>query len=286
MNTHFKMEGIVMSKVIFITGAANGIGLAATQHLLDQGHNIFGADIDEAGLATITSDNFHPMIVDVSKDEQIENAVSEIIETSGTIDAVIANAGYTLMGAIEMTEMSQVRKQFDVNFFGVVKTIQCALSHMRKAKKGKIIITSSVVSNIPCPSMAFYPATKHALEAYGNALRMEVQEFGIDVILVHPGFQNTSLMGASFLTLDQAETKDHENVYKQMHEDFRAAFSRNFTGGGSPDSIGKLMAKIIGNSKPKYHYRPGFDSISGYYLTKFAPWKLFDKIAKKKVLGR
>jgi len=272
-------------KIIFITGAAKGIGRETVLCLLDDGHTVYGSDIDMDTLKTIKNERFRALKVDVTRDKDIEKAIALIVKENGRIDSVIANAGYTLMGAIEVTDMEDVRRQFDVNFFGVVKTIQCALPHMRKAGSGKIIITSSVVANIACPAMAFYPATKHALEAYGNALRMEMQKFGIHVSLVHPGFQNTSLMDASFPTLEKAEANDPDGVYSDIHAVFRNAFTTDFTGGGSPKEIGALMAKIISSPKPKYHYRPGFDSKSGYLLTKIAPWKVFDRVAKKKVLG-
>ena len=145
-------------RIAVITGASSGIGLAAVKEFLLNGDRVYGLsrrECPEQGSISIPCD--------VTDEAAVRAAIERIIEVEGRIDVLVCNAGFGISGAVEFTEMSEAKKQFDVNFFGTAACIRAALPHMREKGRGHIIVTSSVAGSIPIPFQAFYSATKSAI---------------------------------------------------------------------------------------------------------------------------
>jgi NAD(P)-dependent dehydrogenase (short-subunit alcohol dehydrogenase family) len=175
------------NKVILITGASSGFGCAIAKALAAKGHRVFGTARSPgaaAGFATLT--------LDVTQDESVHACIAEVIRAAGRIDAVINNAGFGIAGAIEDTTAAEAQAQFDTNFFGLHRVCRAVLPHLRAQRAGTIINMSSLAGRIPLPFQGFYSATKFAIEAYTEALRMEVRAFGISVSMIEPGDFATS----------------------------------------------------------------------------------------------
>ncbi len=176
-------------KVVLVTGASSGLGLAIARALASDKYFVFGtARVPRAAAA----EAFTTLPLDVTEDESVAACVAEIIRAAGRIDAVVNNAGFGIAGAIEDTTVAEARAQFDTNFFGLHRVCRAVLPHLRARQAGTIINMSSLAGRIPLPFQGFYSATKFAIEAYTEALRMEVRGFGIGVSMIEPGDFATS----------------------------------------------------------------------------------------------
>jgi NAD(P)-dependent dehydrogenase (short-subunit alcohol dehydrogenase family) len=171
-------------KVVLVTGASSGFGSAISRTLAAKGYRVFGT---ARAARTSASDGFTTLTLDVTQEASVTACVSEVIRAAGRIDAVINNAGMGIAGAIEDTSAAEAQAQFETNFFGTHRVCRAVLPHLRAQRSGLIINMSSLAGRIPLPFQGFYSATKFAIEAYTEALRMEVRPFGIAVSMVEPG---------------------------------------------------------------------------------------------------
>jgi len=196
------------NKVILITGASSGLGSAIAKALAAKGYRVFGtirsprATSDGATTDGAASGGFTTLSLDVTKDESVRTCVSEVIRVAGRIDAVINNAGMGIAGAIEDTAPEEAQSQFDTNFFGLHRVCRAVLPHLRAQRAGTIINMSSLAGRIALPFQGFYSATKFAIEAYTEALRMEVRPFGIVVSMIEPGDFATSFTANRRMTAE------------------------------------------------------------------------------------
>jgi NAD(P)-dependent dehydrogenase (short-subunit alcohol dehydrogenase family) len=177
------------TKVILVTGASSGFGCAIAKALAAKSHRVFGtARAPRAGACAA----FTTLALDVTQDESVAACIAAVIRAAGRIDAVINNAGVGIAGAIEDTTAAEAQSQFETNFFGTHRVCRAVLPHLRAQRAGVIINMSSLAGRVPLPFQGFYSASKFALEAYTEALRMEVRPFGISVSMIEPGDFATS----------------------------------------------------------------------------------------------
>ncbi len=180
-----------MKKVCLITGGSSGIGLAAAKAMASRGMTVYELsrrDSVQEGITHISGD--------VTKEESVAFAVREVALHEGRLDVLVCCAGFGISGAVEFTELSDAKRQLDVNFFGVVNTVKPAISVMRKQGFGKILLISSVAGQIPIPFQTYYSVSKAAVNAYGAALLNELRPFGIQVCSIMPGDIKTGFTAA------------------------------------------------------------------------------------------
>ncbi len=194
------------SKVVLVTGASSGLGQAIAKALAAKGHRVFGTARAPQGGA---SQGFITLPLDVTQDESVAACISEIIRSAGRIDALINNAGFGIAGAIEDTSAAEALAQFETNFFGTHRVCRAVLPHLRAQRAGLIINMSSLAGRIPLPFQGFYSATKFAIEAYTEALRMEVRPFGIGVSMIEPGDFATSFTANRCMTRESIATSPY-----------------------------------------------------------------------------
>ena len=163
-----------MSQTVLVTGASSGIGQVIAQLLTERGFTVYGTSRKPTGTL---------IPLDVRSDESVRACVDRV----GTIDVLVNNAGYTLMGSAEETSVDEAKAQLETNFFGVVRMVKAVLPAMRQARAGKIITIGSLAGITAIPFGAFYTASKFALEGYTEALWHELRPFGIHVTLIEPG---------------------------------------------------------------------------------------------------
>jgi len=265
-------------KIVFITGASTGIGHASAKKLLENGFKVYATarrthlmnDLSELGAVV--------MACDVTKDEDVQKVVDIIIKNEGKIDVLFANAGFCLLGPVELQNIEDVRYQFDVNVLGNARAFTAVLPHMRKQKSGRIIITSSGAGHIGSPGMAWYPATKHAQQGVADGLRMEVKEFGIQVSLIEPGYINTDIDNASFPYLDKCENHPNAAPYKEQMKNFREKWSKGINNGASPDTIAKAVLHAAQSSSPRRRYAPNMDTKLAKFVKRWFGYGLIDNI--------
>ena len=180
-----------LSKIVLITGASSGIGRATALELLRAGHTVYGGARRVESLDAVGDAGGHPLAMDVTRAVDLERAVRTVLDRQGRIDVLVNNAGFGLYGAAEDVPLDRARYQLEVNLFGPARLTQLVLPHLRRQRSGTIVNVSSMGGEITFPLGAWYHASKHALEAYSDALRQEVKRFGIDVVLIQPGLIRT-----------------------------------------------------------------------------------------------
>src|SRR5688500_4149010 len=188
-------------QIALVTGASSGIGRATAQLLARNGFYVFAAARRMYRLEEIRSDTIEPIQLDVTDGEAVFGVVRHIISAKGRIDVLVNNAGVSQPGAIECVSMEAARRQLEVNLFGYARLMQAVLPHMRKQGSGCIVNIVSVLSRISVPGFGWYSASKHAVEALTDAVRGEVMEFGIDVVLIAPGLIKTEFVPNQLRTL-------------------------------------------------------------------------------------
>lgn len=174
-------------KIVLLTGASSGIGYKTAELLASLDYKVYGAARRVEKMASLSVLGITPIEMDVTDEISINQAVQKIIDQEGRIDVLINNAGYGSYGAIENVTLEEAKRQFDTNLFGVARLVQLVMPYMREQHAGKIINISSMAGRVTTYMGAWYHATKYALEAFSDALRMEVKPFGVAVVLVEPG---------------------------------------------------------------------------------------------------
>src|SRR5215470_7080238 len=183
----YLMTGTTRSAPVLITGCSSGIGRAAAISLHDAGLTVYATARRVDSMAGLASRGIHTLALDVTNEASMIEAVTAVEAAAGAVAVLVNNAGYGLYGPVEQLPMDEIRRQFETNFFGLVRLTQLVLPGMRKRGKGRILNVSSMGGRITLPGGAFYHASKYAVEALSDALRMEVAQFGIDVVLIEPG---------------------------------------------------------------------------------------------------
>jgi NAD(P)-dependent dehydrogenase (short-subunit alcohol dehydrogenase family) len=184
----------------FVTGASSGFGHAFAEHALARGYNVVAAARDVSKLQALVSRDPQRVLavkLDLDRPEDAERAIGEAVARFGTIDVLINNAGYAIVGAVEETPDPELRAIMETNFFGAMRVIRAALPIMRRQKSGAIVNISSMGGQMSFAGVGAYSASKFALEGASEALAQEVAPFGIKVLIVEPGAFRTNLQGAA-----------------------------------------------------------------------------------------
>jgi len=211
-----------MSKTILITGASSGIGKATAAYFAQRGWNVVATMRKPEDGAELAADNVLVTRLDVLDDASIQSAIAAAHERFGGIDVLLNNAGYGAYGALEATPMDVIRRQFDVNLFGLIAVTQAVLKGMRAQKSGTIINISSVGGRMCYPFGALYHGSKWAVEGLSEALHFELIPLGIGVKLVEPGGVDTDFAGRSFVFTNDESMDEYQPMVKAM-EASRAA---------------------------------------------------------------
>lgn len=265
--------------VILITGASSGIGYQTAEVLAKQGHIVYGAARRLDKLNTLKQYGVKPISLDVTNEESLENVVKVIIKQENKIDVLINNAGYGSYGAVEDVDLSEAKRQFDVNLFGMARLTQLILPYMRAQKNGRIINTSSMGGRLVSYMGAWYHATKYAVEAFSDALRMETADFGIKVSLIEPGAIKTNwgMIAADHLE-ESAKGGAYEKQANKAADGMRKLYSSNLL--SDPKVISKAISKAVNTNHPRPRYLIGMGAKPLVFAKTVLPTKTFDFIMK------
>jgi NAD(P)-dependent dehydrogenase (short-subunit alcohol dehydrogenase family) len=258
-------------KVVLITGASSGLGLACADHLAARGWRVVGASRRGTSPAP-----WHPLVMDVDDDASVNDGVATVVEQYGRLDAVVANAGWGLAGAVERTPVSDVKDQFETNFFGVVRVVRAALPHLRAGGGGHVVITGSIAGVVGLPFQAFYSATKFALDGYAEALGYEVAPFNVQVTLVQPGNFRTG-----FTANRRDVPADPASPYAAAEAKAIALMERDELGGADPLDAAKVVERILNSRRPPRRVSVGkWDERIGVIAKRVIPFRIFERAAR------
>ena len=267
-------------KVVLITGASSGIGYMAAKLLAEKGNIVYGAARRVEKIEELVPFGVIPVRMDITDESSIRSCVEKIISEQGRIDVLVNNAGYGYYGAIETVAIEEAKKQFDVNLFGTARLTQLVLPYMREQHNGRIVNVASIAGRMTLYLGAWYHASKYALEAFSDALRMEVKPFGIDVSIVEPGGIRTDwgLVAADNLIASSCGSVYEKHAVNQAGL-MRSAYSGNML--SKPELIAGAIVKAVSSRRPKCRYTLGRGAFSLLLLHGILPSRVWDSIVRK-----
>jgi NAD(P)-dependent dehydrogenase (short-subunit alcohol dehydrogenase family) len=277
----------MMKKTAIVTGASSGFGLLCVIELAKRGFEVIATMRDlsksdqllEKSKQEKVYHSIHLHLLDVTSKKSIE-IFSKFCREFQSIDILVNNAGVAVGGFSEELLVEDYRRQFETNFFGVIGVTQAILPIMRAQGKGRIINLSSVSGKMGFPGLSPYVASKHALEGYSESLSLEVQPFGIDVILIEPGSYQTNIWRA----LDTIQFPNQSPYHPYMTSLLQAMESGK-KGYGEPIEVAKLIAKIASQrKKPKLRYVIGRGVKRNLILKSVLPGRMIEKLIVKLIL--
>lgn len=256
------------NKIALVTGASSGIGEAVALRLSLSGYKVYGTS-RRGGPAGTRS--FEMLPLDVTSDDSVEAAVSEVMRRDGRIDLLVNNAGFGVAPAgAEESSIEQARAIFDTNFFGVVRMTRAVVPHMRRQGSGRILNIGSVLGFLPMPYGALYAATKHALEGYSESLDHELRTRGIRVSVIEPAYTRTRF-DANFLEPD-AKLDEYREVRAAVGEALKDVMTR----ADEPGVVADVVLDAANAVRPKLRYAAGGLANRLRWLRRFAPAGLLD----------
>ncbi len=260
-----------MPKVVLITGASSGIGKSIANFLSEKGMVVYGTSRTQKEADSLP---YKMLALDVLNVNSIQKAVAEIIKIEGRIDVLINNAGMGITGPIEDTPTEEMKRVFNTNLFGAVDVMKTVLPQMRKQNSGKIINVTSIAGYMGLPFRGVYSATKGALELITEATRMEVKQFGIQMVNVAPGDFATNIAAGRY------HTPVFENsAYKETYQENLDLMDAHVDGGMNPIEMAKAVYSIIENKNPKIHYKVGgFMEKFSIVLKRILSDKMYEKL--------
>jgi NAD(P)-dependent dehydrogenase (short-subunit alcohol dehydrogenase family) len=267
--------------VILVTGCSSGIGRATVLEAAARGHRVFATARNRADLVDLERrERVEVLRIDVTEPDSIREAVDAALSRSGRLDALVNNAGYGQYGAVEDVTPDEWRAQFEVNLFGAIAVTQAALPAMRRARRGTIVNVSSVAGRVPIPFAAPYCASKHALEAVSDALRVELSSFGIGVVLVEPGpietrfGEHARALVAAFLS--------RPGPYREVYALAEKAMEGEFQRGKQPaEAVARVVVNAIESPRPRPRYRVGIMAKALIPAHAAIPQRWFDALMRR-----
>lgn len=275
-----------MNKVVLITGTSSGFGLLAAVDFARAGFRVIATMRDvnkatqlmkaanEAGV----SGNMEIRPLDITKFDELPGIVNDVVAAHGRIDVLVNNAGYALAGFAEDVSLDELKAQFDTNFFGHVALTKAVLPVMRKQRSGHIIMVSSIAGLTASPVLSSYASSKHALEGWSEALRIEMHSLGIRVVLVEPGAFDTDIWVKNAKM--GAQAVDNSSINKERSLRFREVVQKKVQKADAR-IVSRLIVKIAQDPNPKLRYLVGRDAFIRKWVKRLIPWRTYEKLVEK-----
>ncbi|MBF4494653.1 SDR family NAD(P)-dependent oxidoreductase [Flavobacterium sp. MR2016-29] len=249
------------NKVWFITGASKGLGLELAKKLLAEGYKVAATSRSEEALIKVlgsASENFLPLEMDLVDEKSVKNAIEITVSHFKTIDVLVNNAGYGLLGALEELTDAEARKNYEVNVFGLLNVIRNTMPYMRANKSGYIFNISSVGGYYgEFPGWGIYCSTKFAVAGLTESLAAEVKEFGVHATIVYPGYFRTDFLKDSSLLLPQNPIAAYKEV-RQSESAHKEDINENQP--GDPEKLANALIKMSHEENPPLHLFLGEDA--------------------------
>jgi NAD(P)-dependent dehydrogenase (short-subunit alcohol dehydrogenase family) len=245
-----------VSKAVLITGCSSGIGWATAERLANVGWRVYATARKVEAIAPLEESGCRLLSLDVTDEDSMVSAVEEVERREGAVGVLVNNAGYSQSGAVEAVPMDKIRRQFETNVFGLVRMCQLALTGMRRQGYGRIVNISSMGGKLTFPGGGYYHASKHAVEAISDALRFEVEGFGVKVSVIEPGLIQTGFADAAVGSIDGSE----DGPYAGFEAAVAKATAENYERGpllrlgGSPETVAEKVEEAISARRPRSRY--------------------------------
>ena len=264
-------------RTVLITGCSTGIGAATAADLAAHGYTVYATARRPETLADLAERGCRTLALDVTDEASMAAAVAEVEREHGAVGALVNNAGYSQSGALETLPLDDIRMQFETNVFGLIRMAQLVLPGMRRARSGRIVNIGSMGGKLTFPGGGAYHATKYAVEAISDALRFEVQGFGVQVVLIEPGLITTEFANTAVATVDAAADGPYATFNAAVAKSTEGAYTGPMRKlGGGPDSVAKVVRKALDRPKPRARYRVTPSARLAIAQRKVTPDRLWD----------
>ncbi|NHA85286.1 SDR family oxidoreductase [Helicobacter pylori] len=268
-------------KVAIITGASSGIGLECALMLLDQGYKVYALSRHATLCVALNHALCESVDIDVSDSNALKEVFSNISAKEDHCDVLINSAGYGVFGSVEDTPIEEVKKQFSVNFFALCEVVQFCLPLLKNKPHSKIFNLSSIAGRVSMLFLGHYSASKHALEAYSDALRLELKPFNVQVCLIEPGPVKSNWEKTAF---ENDERKD--SVYALDLEKTKNFYSGVYQKALSPKAVAQKIVFLSMSQKIKARYLIGLKTQLLLALYRILPSSWYDSLFRLIVLKR
>jgi NAD(P)-dependent dehydrogenase (short-subunit alcohol dehydrogenase family) len=237
---------------VLVTGCSSGIGKATARRLLEAGHSVYATARRPETLTELEAAGARPLALDVTDEESMTAAVRTVEAEHGAVGTLVNNAGYGVYGPVEEVPISEARREFETNVFGMGRLIQLVLPGMRAARHGRIVNVSSMGGRFVYPTGGWYHASKYAVEALSDALRMEVAPFGVTVAIVEPGLIRTEFESMASSGLAEGASGPYARLRRSSDEVMRQAYRSR--AGAPPQVVADAIVKAVEARRPRTRY--------------------------------
>jgi NAD(P)-dependent dehydrogenase (short-subunit alcohol dehydrogenase family) len=261
-------------RVVLVTGASSGIGLATAGAFAARGWRVYGTSRTKRASGRVTM-----LELDVRDDEAAAACVAEVERREGGLDALVNNAGAMFFGPVEEVTLDAARALFETNFWGVLRMVNAVLPRMRRQGRGHIVNVGSVAGTTAIPLNGFYAATKHALAGYTEALRHEVHALGVRVALVEPGDVKSGLWSGAPVAPPCIE------AYRALRERVVRVVGEMVANAPEPGAVADAIVMIVESEEPRLHNPVGGWARALPRMKAWMPERMFERGVRKRFLG-
>jgi NAD(P)-dependent dehydrogenase (short-subunit alcohol dehydrogenase family) len=266
-------------KTILITGASSGIGKATALHFLQRGWRVMATMRSPEKYPDLAQlPHCHPLRLDVTDATSVEAAVAAALELAGTIDVLVNNAGYGLVGAFEALTPEQIQRQFDTNVFGLMTVTRALLPHFRQRRQGIVVNVASVGGRVTFPLYSLYHATKWAVEGFSESLHYELQPWGIRVKIIEPGPIKTDFYQRS---ADIQRSPDYAAFEQRVFPNIE----KSGANGAPPTAVAQTIYRACTDGTGQLRYPADSLARSLLWLRKILPDGLFQAFIRRQLIG-
>ncbi|WP_104748925.1 SDR family NAD(P)-dependent oxidoreductase [Helicobacter cetorum] len=273
----------IEKKIAVVTGASSGIGLECALLLLAQGYKVYALARHASFCSSLENEFCETIDVDVSDSIRLQEVLTRIKSQESHCDVLINSAGYGLFGSLEDTPLKDARRQFDVNFFALCEITQTLLPLLKNKPYSKIINLSSMAGRMGMLFLGYYNASKHALEAYSDVLRMELMPFNVEVCLIEPGPIRSNWDSVAF---DDRQFENSNSTYTKELNTTREFYSSLYEHALSTQKVAQKIMSLIAQKSPKTRCVVGMRAKFLLFLHSILPTKWHDCLFRKIVLGK
>lgn len=246
-----------LPRSILITGASSGIGAATAKAFLARGWKVHAAARRLERMQSLADEGAHIHALDLLEEDSIEALIAALRAEGGGLDALVNNAGIGVYGAVEQVPIAEARRQFEVNLFGLARLTQGLIPLLRERERSTLVNISSIGGRVYTPLGAWYHASKHALEGWSDCLRLELEPFGIRVVVVEPGAIETDFAEIAIAPLlERSAGGPYEDLAHKMAKATRQAYIDKKA--SSPQFIADQLVRIVERARPRTRYAIGY----------------------------
>lgn len=277
----------VKTRTVLVTGCSSGIGQATARYLRDLNWEVFPTARKLEDLEVLRTEGFDPIELDLGSSTSVKKAIGEIrCRTPEGLGGIVNNAGMAMPGAIEDLSRSALRKQFEVNVFGMQELTNGLIPVFRDQGWGRIVNVSSIYGRISAPMVGSYCASKFALEALSDALRVELSGTGISLSLIEPGPIVTAFRRNAAASLEEdvirTDSRYHD-AYKKEAARRKKQFKKIDFINRPPEDVAKRIAHALESSRPRRRYVVTLPAHLGVFIARFAPAALVDRLMAREL---